>query len=103
MALHLRSPVHNKFLVHAWFSDEGDMSMVHQERLEMGEKCFVSSIMAVLATEAALTIITNGMHFSWIGLLLGIVGFWLVMFLANRLYAGSRQAQKVALAWVGFE
>ncbi len=77
--------------------------MVNQERLEMGEKSFVSSVLAVLATEAVLTIITNGTHFSWIGLLLGVFGFCLVLFLANRLYAGSRQAQMIALAWVGFQ
>jgi hypothetical protein len=77
--------------------------MVNQERLEIGEKSFVSSVLAVLATEAVLTIITNGMHFSWIGLLLGVFGFCLVLFLANRLYAGSRQAQAIALAWVGFQ
>src|SRR5437870_562875 len=77
--------------------------MVHQERLEIGEKSFVSSVMAVLATEAALTVVTNGMHFSWAGLVLGIVGFCLVLSLANRLYAGSRQAQKIALVWIGFE
>jgi len=77
--------------------------MVHQERLEIGEKCFVSAIMAVLATEAGLTVITSGMHFSWLGLLLGVAGFCLVLGLANRLYAGSRQAQMIALTWIGFQ
>jgi hypothetical protein len=77
--------------------------MVYQERLEIGEKCFVSGIMAVLATEAALTIITNGMHFSWPGLLLGVAGFCLILWLANRLYGGSRQAYKIALVWIGFQ
>src|SRR5438105_3383686 len=77
--------------------------MVNRERLEIGEKSFVSSVMVVLATEAVLTVITNGIHFSWIGLLLGVFGFCLVLFLANRLYAGSRQAQAIALAWVGFQ
>src|SRR5437879_1008960 len=77
--------------------------MVHQERLEIGEKCFVSAIMAVLATEAGLTIVTCGLHFSWPGLILGVAGFCLVLFLANRLYAGSRQAQALALAWVAFQ
>jgi len=77
--------------------------MVHQERLEIGEKCFVSGIMAVLALEAALTVITCGMHFSWIGLLLGVTGFCLILLLANRLYAGSRQAHTIALTWIGFQ
>jgi len=77
--------------------------MVHQERLEIGEKSFVSSVMAVLATEAALTVITCGMHFSWAGLVLGVVGFCLMLRLANRLYAGSQPAQWIALAWIGFE
>jgi len=77
--------------------------MVHQERLEIGEKCFVSSIMAVLALEAALTVITCGMHFSWTGLLLGVFGFCLILFLANQLYAGSRQAHRIALTWIGFQ
>ena len=81
----------------------GEPFMVNRERLEIGEKSFVSSILAVLATEAALTIVTNGTHFTWIGLLLGVFGFCLVLFLANRLYAGSRQAQMIALAWVGFQ
>jgi hypothetical protein len=77
--------------------------MVHQERLEIGEKCFVSSIMMVLAAEAGWTIVTNGMHLSWLGLLLGVAGFCLVLFLANGLYAGNRQAHKIALAWIGFQ
>jgi hypothetical protein len=77
--------------------------MVHQERLEIGEKCFVSGIMAVLALEAGLTVITTGMHFSWVGVLLGVVGFCLILFLANRLYAGSRQAHRIALTWIGFQ
>ena len=85
------------------FSQESSPFMVHQERLEIGEKCFVSGIMAVLATEAALTVITCGMHFSWPGLLLGVVGFWLILLLANKLYAGNRQARTIALAWIGFE
>ncbi len=77
--------------------------MVHQERLEIGEKCFVSGVLAVLALEATLTIITCNLHFSWPGLLLGVVGFCLILFLANRLYAGNRQANKIALAWIGFQ
>ncbi len=77
--------------------------MVHQERLEIGEKCFVSAVMAVLALEAALTVITLGIHFSWIGLILGVVGFCLVMGLANRLYAGSLMAHRVAMGWVAFQ
>jgi len=77
--------------------------MVHQERLEIGEKCFVSGIMAVLATEAGLTVITTGMHFSWLGLLLGITGFCLILLLANRLYAGSQQAKMIALGWIAFQ
>src|SRR5262245_55955602 len=81
----------------------GEPFMVNRERLEIGEKSFVGAILAVLATEAAMTIITNGTHFSWIGLLLGVFGFCLVLFLANRLYAGNRQALVVALAWVGFQ
>ncbi len=85
------------------FSQESSSFMVHQERLEIGEKCFVSGIMAVLATEAALTVITCGMHFSWPGLLLGVIGFWLILLLANKLYAGNRQARTIALAWIGLE
>jgi hypothetical protein len=85
------------------FITKADLSMVHQERLEIGEKCFVSGIMAVLATEAGLTVITSGMHFSWVGLLLGITGFCLTLVLANRLYTGSRQACKLALTWIGFQ
>jgi hypothetical protein len=77
--------------------------MVHQERLEIGEKCFVSSVMAVLALEAALTVITLGIHFSWAGLILGVAGFCLVMGLANRLYAGSLMAHRIAMAWIGFQ
>jgi hypothetical protein len=79
------------------------MSMVHQERLEIGEKCFVASVMAVLALEAALTVITLGVHFSWPGLILGVVGFCLVMGLANRLYAGSVSAHRIAMGWVAFQ
>src|SRR5262245_14557705 len=77
--------------------------MVHQERLEIGEKCLVSGVIAVLATEAALTVITNGIHFSWPGLLLGVFGFCFMLYLGNRLYAGDRTAYKIALAWVGFQ
>jgi hypothetical protein len=77
--------------------------MVHQERLEIGEKCLVSGIIAVLAAEAALTVITCGIHFTWSGLLLGVFGFCFMLFLANRLYAGDRTAYKIALAWVGFQ
>jgi hypothetical protein len=84
-------------------SHESGSFMVHQERLEIGEKCFVSGIMAVLATEAGLMVVTNGMHFSWAGLVLGVVGFCLILILANRLYAGNRQAHTIALGWIGFE
>ena len=59
--------------------------------------------MAVLATEAGLTVITSGMHFSWVGLALGVVGFCLILVLANRLYAGNRQAHTIALGWIGFQ
>src|SRR5437588_5343315 len=65
-ALHLPPPIHNNSLVKSTdFYHESGSFMVHQERLEIGEKCFVTSVMAVLATEAALTVITNAMHFSW--------------------------------------
>ena len=77
--------------------------MVHEERLEIGEKCFVSGVMAVLALEAGLTVITLGLHFSWAGLFLGVAGFCLVLGLANRLYAGSLLAHRIALAWIGFQ
>ncbi len=77
--------------------------MVHQERLEIGEKSFVGSTLAVLGLEASLTVITLGMHFSWVGLMLGVVGFCLVMVLANRIYAGSQQAQRLALGWIVFQ
>ena len=77
--------------------------MVHPERLEIGEKCFVTGVMAVLGLEALLTIVTCGLHFSWIGLILGVAGFCLVLYLANQLYAGNRQAQTIALGWIGFQ
>src|SRR5262249_1812888 len=65
---------------------ESDAFMVHQERLEIGEKCLVSGVIGVLATEAVLTLISGGIHFTWPGLILGVFGFCFVLFVGNRLY-----------------
>ncbi|MCI0642101.1 MAG: hypothetical protein L0Y72_24425 [Gemmataceae bacterium] len=77
--------------------------MIRHERFELGEKWFLVGVLGVLASEGVLTIISNSLHFTWIGLLLGLVGFCLVMGLANRIYAGNKQAVQIALAWVAFQ
>ena len=77
--------------------------MVHQERLATGEKWFVFSTMLVLGVEGVLAIIHNALHFTWPGLILGAGGFFFMMYLANRLYAGDRNAYNLALVWVGFQ
>ncbi|MCI0377258.1 MAG: hypothetical protein L0215_06620 [Gemmataceae bacterium] len=77
--------------------------MIRHERVELGEKWFLVGVLGALASEGVLTIITNALHFTWIGLLLGVAGFCLVMGLANRIYAGNKQAVQIALAWVAFQ
>lgn len=77
--------------------------MVHQERLAVGEKWFVFATLLVLGVEGVLAIVTNAMHTTVPGLILGVGGFVFVMFLGNRLYSGDRRIYGLALAWVAFQ
>src|SRR5437879_4788834 len=68
-----------------------------------GEPVLVLTVSMVLAAETLFTIMGTGQHFAWPRLLLGVFGGVFILFLAQRLYAGDPVAEKLALAWAGFQ
>jgi hypothetical protein len=78
-------------------------AMERQERLEIGEKVFVSSVMLGLLTEAGVGLVGNGLHFTWPGVLFSFVSFVALAGLASWLYSGNRTARQATLAWVAFQ
>jgi hypothetical protein len=79
-------------------------AMEREERLEIGEKIFVSSIMVTLVTEAGVGLVGNGLQpLTWPGVLYSVLSFAVLAALANWLYKGDPAARRATLAWVGFQ
>jgi hypothetical protein len=71
--------------------------------LDKGERIFVMAVSLVLGAEVLFTTMGWGTELAWPRLLLGIFGGVFILFLANRLYAGDRAMEKVAVGWAGFQ
>jgi hypothetical protein len=78
-------------------------AMEREERLEIGEKIFVSSTMAALVTEAGVGLVGNGLHLTWPGVLFSVISFAVLAGLASQVYRGNRTARQVMLGWVGLQ
>lgn len=80
------------------------MSAMNREAfLDKGERVFVGTVAFVLALETLTTIVGSGTQFAWPRLILGVFGGIFILYLAQRLYAGDRSVEKVALAWSVFQ
>ena len=71
--------------------------------LDKGERVFVFTVSFVLAMEVVSTLTASGTAFSLARLILGVFGSIFILYLAQRLYAGDRSIENVALAWAGFQ
>ncbi len=71
--------------------------------LDKGERVFVFTVSFVLAMEVISTLTATGADFSLARLILGVFGSIFILYLAQKLYAGDRPAENVALAWAGFQ
>ena len=78
------------------------------ERVEIGKKLYVTAFMVVAWAELVLTIVRNGLHFSWANLgwanlALGIIAVPVLLFLANWLYTGNRTARLATLVFIAIQ
>jgi hypothetical protein len=77
--------------------------MERQERLEYGQKFFVIGVFILLALESLVAIISVGLAFSWVRLLLAAAAGILLLYLANRIYSGDKGARNLLVGWFGVQ
>jgi hypothetical protein len=61
------------------------------------------TVAMVLGAEVLFTLMATGQHFAWPRLILGVFGAVFILFLGQRLYAGDRGIERIALGWAGFQ
>jgi hypothetical protein len=71
--------------------------MNREIRLENGEKIFATGFITAAVTEAVVTLVANGTHFTWVGTVFGTIGAVLMLLLANSIYQGNRTALTAAV------
>lgn len=78
-------------------------AMAIAKKHDLGERYFVFNFFLALALTAGMTILGTGLHFSWMGVFVGVVYFVFLLFLADRLYGGWPLARLMTMAWTGLQ
>jgi hypothetical protein len=72
-------------------------------RVEIGERLYVTGFMVAFWSELVLTIVRNGLHFSWASVVIGTITIPVLLYLANWLYSGNRTAQLTTLVVIAVQ
>jgi hypothetical protein len=76
------------------------MQAMEHEYKGQGEKVFVIAVLLAIGVIASLTLVGTGLRFNWLALLLGLASCGVLMYAADGLYSGRRQAGLVLQVWV---